>query len=142
MHRQLPTVLFASFYLTISTGLAVHMHLCQGHVVSLQLSDHEKPGCCTSSATTSCHAATPDDCCDDLVEVIQFDEWQVTSSAPQWLSIGPTGMKSSMIWPELSVSYTEDCGQIGYIEPPPPTDRPLWLLYRNIRYHTQDKDHV
>ncbi|MDG2450622.1 MAG: hypothetical protein P8M34_13330 [Saprospiraceae bacterium] len=63
--KNFVTILFSVFYLTLSAGVNINVHLCSNKLVSSEKTDCNKNGCCSNGETQSC--------CTEITYVLQLD---------------------------------------------------------------------
>ena len=63
--KSFATIFFSVFYLSLSAGLSINVHLCTSILVSSENTDCSKNGCCSKGETQSC--------CTEKTYVLQLD---------------------------------------------------------------------
>ena len=63
--KNFVTILFSVFYLTLSAGVNINVHLCSNKLVSSEKTDCNKNGCCSNGETQSC--------CTEITYVLHLD---------------------------------------------------------------------
>ena len=67
--KSITTIVFTIFYLTLSTGMSVNVHLCIGKMASSEKTDCSKNGCCSNGEEQSC--------CTEVTYVLQLDDAEI-----------------------------------------------------------------
>ena len=124
-------ILFASFYLLVSTGLTLDVHYCGGQLVDVEVLG--TPDHCCSEVKKSCHKKDENKCCNDETVLVQLDQWQIISNIST-LDVGPAHVpKINRDYEQIEV-FKESQHDV-FKDLPPPKVQPLWLLYRSLTFY-------
>ncbi len=124
--NKLATILISVFYLTVTIGLAVDVHYCQGEFESVGLYGETDDCCCSDVAGNA-------GCCNSDVQLIKFENEPTPGSR---LSIQPQAFVLLLI-EDRSDDLLTKTGQPLYfltsgLRPP---ELPAWLLFCSLVYY-------
>ncbi|WP_139218252.1 HYC_CC_PP family protein [Sunxiuqinia elliptica] len=126
--KKLLSILFSIFYLTLTIGLVVNMHYCQGELASVQLYEEEASCCCSDQASIT-------SCCDDHTQLLKLD------IEP---TLTPSHRLNTQVWeidllPSETANQTLDelpfNGSIWSTDTRPPLEEPSWLLFCSLIFY-------
>lgn len=123
---KLATILISVFYLTVTIGLAVNVHYCQGELQSVGLSSQADDCCCGDVSGDA-------DCCRSEVQFITFENDQTPGSR---LSIQPQAFDLLTIENRSDDLLTRTARPFYFSSSNMlRADLPAWLLFCSLVYY-------
>ncbi|WP_430974132.1 HYC_CC_PP family protein [Sunxiuqinia rutila] len=126
--KKLVSIVFSIFYLTLTIGLAVNVHYCQGALESVDLYAANDSCCCGDTG--------PDQsCCQDEAQFLKLDnELRLVSSPrldmqPLVLSLLPAEETDQALTTAPAPTHSRA------LTPTPPLEQPAWLLFCSLIYY-------
>jgi len=127
--KKLVSIFVAVFYLTVTAGLAVHIHYCHGEIQSVQVYGEPDDRCCEDDCGDSC------DRCFDDVQFIQFKSGP-TLITDSRMVIQPL-LLAGLIFEDVKGcrETTTDRPFVRSTADRLPRDLPAWLLFCSPIYY-------
>jgi hypothetical protein len=124
-------ILFALFYLLVTTGLTLDVHYCGGKMVDVEVLG--APDHCCSKVKKSCHKEEKNKCCKDETVVVQLDQWQIISTLASldFIPVLVANVAKDLQSRDIPVASQHQI----FNDLPPPKAGPLWLLYHSLVYY-------
>ncbi|MGQ7869561.1 HYC_CC_PP family protein [Sunxiuqinia sp. sy24] len=126
--KKLVSIVFSIFYLTLTIGLAVNVHYCQGELESVDLYAVNDSCCCGDTS--------PDQsCCQNEARFFKLDHEPRLVTSPR-LEV------ESLVIDLLPVEQTDQAllatpasFHSRPLKPTPPLEQPAWLLFCSLIYY-------
>lgn len=122
------SILFATFYLGISLGIAINGHFCKGYLISINIFGEEAPSCCEKEKGKP-------ECCNNKQFVLKVEQDKVLNVQSAFNFLQPF-----VSWVSSVVTIQEKAelrtNLISFEERhPPPQKQPLWLLHCTYTFY-------
>jgi len=123
--KKITYILFALFYLTLSTKVNASIHFCGGQVTEISFFEHSSDDAC------ECGKMTSNSCCEDYSIKCQVND--SNSSILKSLQLNVSFKFVGVIWKLLTFStYSFDLSQNNSIENGPPLPPLILQVLGNI----------
>ena len=127
-------ILFSMLYASLSTGLALNIHYCQGEIEDIFFAGQEEESSCC--ATTCCEKPeeTKPSCCEDEVVLIQFSGEQVVTTQKFLEKESFDGITQSIVHSPAQAICQENNAALPKVSSSD-SSPPLWLLHCNFTFY-------
>ena len=121
-------VILTAFYLILTGGLSVSIHLCSGMIESMQLGENKTSCCCDKAQEQA-------DCCENenYIFRLTIDQHPVNST----ISIDPVTLDipDSIENYKIDVKNNPQHTALQYTYLPPPSRHPKWIMHCSLTYY-------
>lgn len=125
--KKLTSILIAIIYLTLSVGIVVNVHYCQGRIANVKLYSLENGCCCGGMETNS-------SCCSDEIHVFKLEKEQQQAKTVQAPDVQASAIVLQRIIAVFEIEI-ETTSIPEYPNGPPIETEPLWILNCSLTYY-------